>query len=113
MKSKPKPEAIRHRVQFEFHSLNWDFIKLMADIAGYAAGKYGSATQYTGSRLEGDRSPVNHMADHIRLYLKREPHDHFNDLDHQLAAIAYNAMMEYYYLHRGGPTAIDDLYREP
>jgi hypothetical protein len=54
---------------------------------------------------------MNHIGEHYRMYCARELHDHFGDLDHQLAAIAYNAMMEYYYLHNGGPTVTDKLYK--
>ena len=100
----------RQPVNYAYQALNWNFIKLMAEIANYAADKYGSAEQYTNGRLEGQRSPLNHIAEHMRAYMARECHDHFEDLDHQLAAIAYNAMMEFYYLHHGGPTTPDILY---
>ena len=103
--SEPKV-AKRQPVDFQYHRLNWDFIKLMAQIANYADGKYGSAGHYTNSRLVGEKSPVNHIIEHVRQYLTHEPHDHFGrDHSFHLAAIAYNAMMEfYYYKHGGGPT---------
>jgi hypothetical protein len=105
--------ARRETVTYSYEGLNWDFIKILAEIAGYAKEKYGSAEQYTKSRLEGEKSPVNHIAEHMRMYLTREKHDHFGNLEHQLGAIAYNAMMEFWYLHHGGPTVADQLYREP
>ncbi len=103
--------ALRNQVNYRLDALNWDFLKLMAEVAAYADSKYGNAVQYTESRLEGDKSPTNHIAEHLHTYLKREVHDHFGTLKHQLAAIAYGAMIEFYYLKNGGPTSCDALYR--
>lgn len=105
-------EAKRNEVDYLYTGLNWDFIKLMAQIAKYAEGKYSRAENYVDSRLIGEKSPINHIYEHLRLYQTREAHDHFGTLSHQLAAIAYNALMEYYYLvHAGGPTVSCELYR--
>jgi len=89
-------------VAFRFDGLNWDFIKMLAEIAFCAGEKYGSAEQYATSRLDGEKSPANHIAEHLRMYLTGEPHDHFKDRIYHLAAIAYNAMMEAFYLRRFG-----------
>jgi hypothetical protein len=94
----------RQPISYLWSSLNWEFLRLLADIASYAEGKYGAAEQYTEGRLVGDKSPVNHMFEHLRAYIAREPHDRYGTAEHQLAAIAYNAMMEYFYLKHGGPT---------
>ena len=101
----------RVKVNFDYEGLNWDFIKLLAEIASYARGKYGSIDQYADVYPKGEQSPLNHIAEHMRQYMARELHDKFGDLKHQLAAIAYNAMMEFYYLEHGGPTVGDKLYR--
>ena len=101
----------RVKVNFDYEGLNWDFIKLLAEIAAYARGKYGSIEQYADVYPKGEQSPLNHIAEHMRQYMARELHDKFGDLKHQLAAIAYNAMMEFYYLEHGGPTVTDKLYR--
>jgi phosphoenolpyruvate synthase/pyruvate phosphate dikinase len=101
----------RHPVDYRFDGLNWNFIKILAEIAHHAESKYGTPEQYADGRLEEEKSPMNHIGEHYRMYCAREVHDHFGDLDHQLAAIAYNAMMEYYYLHNGGPTVSDKLYK--
>ncbi len=104
----------RDPVDFRYDALNWDFIKMLAQIASYASGKYGSAEQYKHSRLEGEKSPFNHIQEHMRQYFfEGVDHDHFGDPRFHLAAIAYNAMMEYYYhthfgmsksvLAKGGP----------
>jgi hypothetical protein len=102
----------RVKVNYDYEGLNWDFIKLLAEIAAYARGKYGSIEQYADIYPQGDQSPLNHIAEHMRQYMARELHDKFGDLKHQLAAIAYNAMMEFYYLEHGGPTVTDKLYRK-
>lgn len=98
----PQPQAKRQPVDFRYDALNWDFVKLLAQIAYYAAGKYGAAEQYTESRLTGDQGPVNHIYEHLRQYQAGEPHDHFTDSRYHLAAIAYNAMMEAWYLDNYG-----------
>lgn len=95
-------EVQRQPVNYRWDALNWDFVKLLAEIANYAAGKYGSAEQYVNGRLTGEKSPMNHIYEHLRAFQAGEPHDHFGTLEHQLAAIAYNAMMEYAYIKRFG-----------
>jgi len=92
----------RNPVMFRFDGLNWDFIKLLAEIAHYADNKYGSCEQYSTGTLDKEKSPVNHIAEHLRQYVTGAPHDHFGDRIYHLAAIAYNAMMEALYLRRFG-----------
>jgi len=92
----------RQPVNYRYEALNHDFIKLMAEIAHYAAGKYGSAEQYVEARLEGEKSPINHIYEHLRSYQDGESHDHFQDPIYHLAAIAYNASMEALYLRKFG-----------
>lgn len=95
-------------VTFLYNKLNWDFLKMMAEIAHYAEEKYGAAEQYTGAELVGEKSPMNHMAEHMRQYLVGEPHDRYGKVEYQLASIAYNAMMEFYYFKCRGK--LTDLY---
>jgi len=97
-----KPVAKRVPVDYIYHQLNWDFIHGMAQIASYAAHKYGSVQQYADSRLAGEKSPVNHMLRHMGQYITGEKHDHFQTMEAHLLAIAYNAMMEYYYFKQYG-----------
>lgn len=89
-------------VTFRYDGLNHDFIKLLAEIAHYAASKYGSAEQYANGRLDGEKGSINHIYEHLRQYQTGEPHDHFKDPIYHLAAIAYNAMIEALYLRRFG-----------
>ncbi len=52
--------------------------------------------------LKGGTGPVNHARNHIGQYQMGEAHDHFgNDPRWQLAAAAYNLMMEFVYVSRG------------
>jgi hypothetical protein len=92
-----EPKVKREPVSFLWSKLNWDFLKMLAEIAQYAEGKYGSAEQYTNARLENQASPINHIYEHLRQYQAGEPHDRFGDARYHLAAVAYNAMMEFFY----------------
>jgi hypothetical protein len=105
-------EAVRYPVDYLYISLNWNFIKMMAQIAQYAEGKYGRAENYVDSELKRNRSPLNHIPEHLRQYLTGEPHDHFDSQAYHLAAIAYNSMMEYFYFVQRGNEA-GELYKEP
>jgi hypothetical protein len=92
-----EPKVKRVPVSFLWSKLNWDFLKMLAEIAQYAEDKYGSAEQYTNARLENQASPINHIYEHLRQYQAGEPHDRFGDARYHLAAIAYNAMIEFFY----------------
>jgi hypothetical protein len=90
-------ETKRQPVDYRYDALNWDFIHMMAEVAHLGGQKYGTPEQYISARLIGEKSPMNHILNHYREYMKGELHDHFHDLEHHLAVIAYNAMMEFYY----------------
>ena len=93
----------RVAVAFRFDAINPDFLKRMAQIGHYASEKYGSWDQYTKARLVGDKSPVNHIYGHLHQYVMREPYDHFDgDPRWHLVAIAYNAMMAFFYHSKWG-----------
>jgi hypothetical protein len=92
----------RAPVDFRYDAINWDFVKMMARLAAYADGKYGTWDNYFEPRLTGEKSPINHIYEHLRQYTTGELHDHFTDRAYHMAAIAYNAMMEVYYLQRYG-----------
>lgn len=98
-----EPDVKRVPVDYRYDALNVDFIHMLAEIAAYADGKYGAAENYVDAELRGDKSPVNHMYEHLREYCKGSPYDHFEGSPaRHLAAIAYNAMMEYHYFMRRG-----------
>ncbi len=96
-------EVKRVPVDFDFSTLNWDFLKEMAKIAHRSQEKYGSTLQYTEGRLEGEKSPINHIADHTRAYLMGEEDDMLGGAEGNMAKVAYNAMIEWFYYRRFGP----------
>jgi hypothetical protein len=85
--------------------LNADFLQLMQEIGDYGEEKHGeNSMQFFLRNHPGQRPPterttsegvIRHCVDHGRMYLRGELHDHFKTKRHQLAAIAFNAMMEY------------------
>lgn len=93
-------------VDFRYDALNPEFEKMLAKIASYADDKYGDCHLYAKlpDRLRGEKSPINHIREHLRQYIAMETYDKFDgDLGWHLAAIAYNAMMELHYLRKFGP----------
>ncbi len=95
----------RDPVDFRYDAIHPTFLKWMACIGAYADNKYGAWDQYKSARLVGDKAPVNHIFEHLRQYQEGEMYDHFDgDTRWHLVAIAYNAMMEFYYHTRWGRT---------
>jgi hypothetical protein len=93
----------RQPVDFLYEAVNPEFLKWMARVGAYGEEKYGAWSQYTRARLVGEKSPVNHIYEHLRQYRLGEPYDHFDgDVRWHLVAIAYNAMMAFYYHSRWG-----------
>jgi hypothetical protein len=77
------------------------FIDKLAMIADVGATKYGDRN-WQKSRLEGDKSPVNHAIKHCFEYLKKEPNEYEPDGDcrtHLVQAV-FNLMMEHFWLVR-------------
>lgn len=104
-------------VDFNYLAINPDFLKALAQIARYAEEKYGSWHQYTAARLEGEKSCINHIYEHLRCYQLGEPHDKFGDVKMHLAAIAYNCLMEWFYHEKFGsvehPLKVERKARQP
>lgn len=86
------------------------FLEAMNDIGRYgeekygeqsfgARGKRGDYSRGTGSVAERTTSEAiaEHAAEHFRMHLRGEKHDKFGTRRHQLAAVAFNAMMEFYF----------------
>jgi hypothetical protein len=109
------PEAPKRvPVDYRFDAINPLFLKWMARIGSYADKKYGAWEQYTKARLTGEKSPVNHMQEHLRSFMTGELYDHFDgDVRWHLVAIAYNCMMEFYYVTKWGftphPLTVDSV----
>jgi hypothetical protein len=82
------------------------FIEAMSDIGRYGFDKYAEqsfearASRGLRERPSERTSAVaigDHAAEHFAGYLRGELHDHFGTSKHQLAAVAFNAMMEFYF----------------
>jgi hypothetical protein len=78
------------------------FLEAMNDIGQYGDAKYQDEG-FLRRLLNGDQRWMErvsrdeigkHATAHYDAYLRDEMHDHFGDLIHQLAASAYNVMME-------------------
>lgn len=78
------------------------FIKAMEEIGRYGFEKYGERSfQARAARGEVERDGrttsqaiADHARAHFDAYLSHEVHDKFGTDLHQLAAVAFNAMME-------------------
>lgn len=95
----PQTTATRQSVNYRYDFLDTDFLHFMAEIAHYGAEKYGDLN-WQKSRLAGDKAPLNHIYMHLHQYKLKILHDKFETRGHQLAAIAFNAMMEFYWLQQ-------------
>jgi dATP/dGTP diphosphohydrolase len=91
--------AIRDSQLIRYDILDPLFLEMLAKIADYGAKKYGDLN-WQKSRLSGDKGPINHIYKHLKSYRTKEPYDHLElgeGHEWHLAAIAFNAMMEFYY----------------
>jgi hypothetical protein len=92
----------------EYPHLRAKFLAAMNDIGRYGLDKYGE-NSFEARAMRGDtsRGPLTgrtssraiklHIEDHYQMYMDKTPHDHFGTHRHQLAAVAFNAMMEFYF----------------
>jgi hypothetical protein len=90
---------------YEF--LSPQFLEAMNDIGRYGFEKYGvdsfQARRAVGDNSRGEMARATTMAiaaharEHFAQYQSHIPHDHFGTDKHQLAAVAFNAMMEFYF----------------
>lgn len=97
--------AKREPVGYLFTSLDWNFIYAMAKLAKHGSDKYDtpgdSTPNYQKSILGRDKSPLNHLCRHLTSYMNKEEHDHFGHMKWHLVAIAFNAMMEFFWASKG------------
>jgi len=93
-------EAKRNPINTRYDILYPNFEEGLAKIAKLGADKYGDFN-WCKSRLTGDKSPLNHMQKHLISYKRKDVYDHKDvmgsDYKNHLLAIAFNAMMEYFY----------------
>lgn len=88
----------REPVDYDYNALDPETLHRLAQIAGHAIDKYGSWQQYRAARLTGEKSPINHVYEHIGNYRARVPYDRFGGHHTwHLVAAMYNLMMELWY----------------
>ena len=84
-----------------YHHLNAAFLETMDELGRYGAEKYGPLPKVRSDHRDPTRVSTEalkiHAEDHFDAYQRNIPHDHFNTRRHQLAAVAFNAMMEFYF----------------
>ena len=90
-----------------------EFLDCMNEIGEYGHAKYGEKSfQFRRSMGDTSRGKMerneklsigSHIRSHLAAYVHGVPHDHFKTRKHQLAAIAYNAMMEFYFAQNDRP----------
>lgn len=100
--------AKRNPTNLRYDILDPTFLEAMAAIADYGAKVYGDFNWHK-SRLTGNKGPVNHIMKHLMQYQLSIEYDHpeievsskagagVAERRMHLAAIAFNAMMEWYY----------------
>lgn len=89
-------KAKRDDVIYRYDLLVPQFIEALAMLGSYGANKYGDRN-WEQSRLTGGKGPVNHMYNHLVEFQMGTPHEFFGTSRGHLVAIAYNAMMEFFY----------------
>jgi hypothetical protein len=92
-------EAIRVERDYRFDILDPSFILAMAKIGHLGARLYGDLN-WQKNHLEGGKGSINHIYAHISKFQRNEPYDHLelgSERKYHLAAIAFNAMMEFWW----------------
>lgn len=94
---------------YEF--LSEKFLEAMNDIGRYGHEKYGQLTDRREEHAKPPRvTPIEnakHACTHFGDYLCGKLHDHFGTAEHQLAAVAFNAMMEFQF-RQGDAAAVSE-----
>jgi|SRR5579863_2545181 len=86
-----------------YETLDPEFLKAMNEIGHYGNEKYREESFFknpTRSERKSTRAIVQHIQKHCEEFVAGVEHDHFHTLEHQLAAVAFNAMMEFYMFKR-------------
>ena len=93
-----------NKTDVTYTRLSRRFLELMQEIGEYGFQKYGdqavmerihAGKPTVRSKRTDSYEIVQHARRHGFEYLSGIRHDHFGTLEHQLAASAYNAMMEF------------------
>lgn len=92
-----------------YASLDPDFLREMAEIAHHGSTKYGD-WNFTKPGLIGALSPYNHAFAHLTDYLRGVPNDRGDPMLSHFSHAAFNCMMEYWHITRGGRKAPDGTH---
>ena len=92
-----------------YQFLDKTFLSAMNDIGRLGFEKYRDQSFHALRTAATGRSPndprtarkaiCRHIQEHVAAYEDGTPHDVFQTLGHQMAAVAFNAMMEFYFAH--------------
>lgn len=96
-------QEFKEKFAEKFPHIDMSFVELMNDIGQHGVEKYkdesivnkiksGSTSRTPRTR---PRTIGQHASDHFLAYVNNIPHDYFHTKKHQLAASAFNVMMEY------------------
>lgn len=91
-----KPD-ITIELEPRYDTIYWSFIRAMAQVGTIGVEKYG-LDNYKDPK--NTRNSFNHILEHCNNFIERIPYDHTaigTDRKYHLAAIAFNAMIEYYH----------------
>lgn len=89
-----------NRPRLPIETLDLEFINAMMEIGKLGQLHHGEHHYQDIEDRPKDRNILVHLADHYTSYRLKEPHD-LGDTSYHLAAVAFNAMMEYYWYVRG------------
>jgi len=92
--------AVKPSRQYEF--LDEDFLELMNDIGRLGHEKFGAdAFEIAGGKRRIARHQkeeiLRHARQHLAAYEQGIRHTRLNTMGHQLAAAAFNSMLEFYF----------------
>lgn len=99
------PKATRISVNYNFAKLHWPFWKAIAIMGHYGTEKYDKGQEtpnYQISKLTGEKSAINHLSNHLLEYTLGNKHP-LGDSRWHLVAIAFNAMIEFFWYEKEGP----------
>lgn len=106
----PAEETFRLEFEKRFPTLSFNFISKMNEIGNYGVEKYKNEAIASrikaGDYSRGERTKrteiVKHVGVHLVEYVDGVRHDHFGTPEHQLAAAAFNVMMEFQLSEKNG-----------
>lgn len=93
-------QAKRDSIKERFDLIPPDVLKEVALVFGNGAEKYGELN-WQQSKLEGDKSPINHALKHLINYQAKIEDNESSDLGIHLSHAIVNLMFELWWFRRG------------